>query len=197
MNEVSEFLSANPDMGHIFHEFAAQYSSLAEVWENSPHSGWMLWVLYKRNYRNAEKLERYLGWLREQIVDYDDAVTAQLRQRYVDFHSGYVEELEEELKRGGVTKPDARFRRFISAWLAARFASDYVLNNKVADAQFNNLFMKFEKAQEGIELQIPVFDEVSLRLDGLKEQADRLREFMGNPFALAQADDFHYGRSLG
>jgi hypothetical protein len=31
----------------------------------------------------------------------------------------------------------------------------------------------------------------------LKEQADKLRETVGNPFEFAEADDFFYGKGIG
>lgn len=197
MSQVAKFLSHHPDMGQAFREFASQYSSLAEVWANCPNSGWMLWILYKRNYRNAEKIERYIDWLREQIIGDNDEATAAHELRHTDAHKGYSEQLEEELKTGRMPEADVRFRRFISAWLTARHASDFVLNNKVADAQLNNLFTRIINAQEGIELHVPDIDEVELRLACLREQADSLRKAIGNPFTFAGANDFYYGKGMG
>lgn len=195
MNEVSEFLSTNPDMGHVFHEFAAQYSSLADVWENSPHSDWMLWILYKRKYRNAEKLERYIDWLREQVQQHGSEDMVEMRLQDFDAHKGWsLEHLEEDLKAKRITQAEARHRRFISAWLMAREGSAFILRERVIDAIWDRGAQMMAFALDGEELHVPDVDETTIMIDGLKEQADKLREFVGNPFAAQRPEDFYYGR---
>lgn len=195
MNEVEEFLSAHPDMGPVFREFATQYSSLAEVWENSSHSGWMLWILYKQKYRNAENLERYIEWLREQIQQNINESMVTLRLKEFDQFKGWtVEQLEEDLKAKRITEADVRYRRFISAWYMALHGSGFVLDERVTDAEWERLGVKLEQALAGEELQVPEVDADQIRLTGLKEQADKLREFLENPFAPQRMEDFYYGR---
>lgn len=195
MNEVAEFSAANPDMGPVFREFATQYSSLAEVWENCPHSDWMLWILYKRKYRNAERLEKYVEWLREQVQQHMSEKIVELRLDDFDYHRGWsIEDLEEDLKAKRITQADARYRRFISAWHMARHGSGFILNNRVEDAEWDKITAKLTFALEGEELHVPDVNEAEIRIAGLKEQADKLREFIGNPFAPERAEDFYYGR---
>lgn len=182
-------------MGPVFTEFATQYSSLAEVWRNCQHAGWMLWIIYKQKYRNAEKLERYVAWLREQIQQNINVTMVELRLEEFDCYGGWtIEQLEEDLKAKRITEADVRYRRFISAWNKALHGSGFILDQNVMDAKLGRLDVWLEQAVEGEELQVPEVDEVQIRLSGLKEQSDKLREFLGNPFAPQRMEDFYYGR---
>src|SRR5438874_2319982 len=60
MTEVREFLYSNPDVGSSFREFALNYETLSDVWTNCPRPDWMLDLLKRRNYRDAEKVEPYI-----------------------------------------------------------------------------------------------------------------------------------------
>lgn len=196
MSEVNEFLSRHPDMGTEFREFAAQYETLAEVWNNCPRSHWMLWILYKTKYRNGEKLERYIDWLSEQTLDSNEDELEETRRRHFNYKGG-TQKLEEEGKAGGLSETEVRWRRFNWTWWIATEATKFVLDDKVATAQFNNRTKRLLMAEAGIDLQVGDFDETEIRLALLKEQSDKLRETVGNPFELAGADDFHYGRRIG
>jgi hypothetical protein len=190
MNEVNEFLSKNPDMGTEFQSFAAQYATLADVWENCPRSNWMLWLLYKHNYRNGEKLESYIDSLSEQIDDIDENELERTRQRHFNY-KGYIGELEKERETGRLSQHEVMRRRFIWTWLTARHATQFILDSKVARIQFNNWTEKFLMAEAGVDFQVADFDETEVRLTLLKEQADKLRETMGNPFEFLGTDDFY------
>ena len=69
MTEVGEFLYTNSDIGSNLREFALGYETLSDVWANCPRPDWMLDILKRRNYRNAEKVEPYIDALSEQIDD--------------------------------------------------------------------------------------------------------------------------------
>lgn len=195
MNEVAQFISDNPDMGPVFREFATQYSSLAEVWDNCLHSDWMLWILYKRKYRNSEKLERYNEWLREQLQQHRSEQIVKLRLADFDAAKGWsAEHITEDLKANRITPAEARFRRWISAWHLARYGSGLLLNERVSDARWNKISEELEYALAGKNLHVPDVDEVTIRTTALREQSDKLRELIGNPFAPEKAEDFYYGR---
>lgn len=50
MNEVIEFLDKH-NACQAGRDFASQYNTLAEVWENCPRSDWLLWMLRRANVR--------------------------------------------------------------------------------------------------------------------------------------------------
>jgi len=195
MSEVTEFLYANPDMEPVFQEFVTQYSSLAEVWENCPRSDWMLWILYKRKYRNAEPLEKYIAWLREQVQQNGNKKRMEMRLKAFDARTGWSkEQIKEDLEAQRITQAEAGYRRFISAWGTATHVSDFVLDQKITDAKLNNLYDAFKNALPDEEVHVPNIDDVGIRIAGLKEQAEKLKEILGNPFELERPEDFYYGR---
>jgi hypothetical protein len=196
ISEVTEFLSRNPDIGAEFREFALRYETLADVWKNCPRSNWMFRILNRCNYRNGEKLEGYIDWLSEQIDDANESALEEIRQRYFNY-KGYVKQLEIEGQAGKLPQTEVRRRRFIWTRIVAEHATGYVLDNKVARAQFDKFTERFLIAVAGEDSQIPDFDEIEIRLVLLKEQADKLRESMGNPFEFPAVDDFYYGKGIG
>ena len=52
-------------------------------------------------------------------------------------------------------------------------------------------------AQAGEELLVPDVDDEEVGLVTLREQADKLREVIGNPFTHVAVDDFYSGTGLG
>jgi hypothetical protein len=192
MSEVTEFLSYNSHISPALREFAMQYSSLAEVWVNCPNSLWMLRILYDRKYRNFERLERYIEWLREQIQQNDDErMIGQELQQLETFKQWADKQIEEDLQAERITRAEAIYRRFKNACEMAGRVSLYILTEKDTDAKLDNLYERYKGADEG--LYVPVVDEAKISIAGLKEQADKLREFVGNPFTPEGAEDFYYG----
>ena len=183
-------------MGTEFRGFAAQYGALAEVWQHCPHSDWMLWILYKRKYRNAEKLEKYIDWLSEQISDPNEDELEETRRRHFNYEA-CNKTLEEHGNGGTPSETEVRRCRFNCTWITARDATSFLLEDKVATAHFNKRNERFLMAQAGIDLQVGDFDETEMRLALLKEQADKLRETIGNPFESVGLDDFYYGSGIG
>ncbi|HEY0005813.1 MAG TPA: hypothetical protein VGB17_13595 [Pyrinomonadaceae bacterium] len=180
MSEVTEFLRANPDMGPEFQEFATRYSSLAEVWENCPRSDWMLWILGKRTYPNAEQLEKCIAWLRDQVEEHSKN-KMEMRLKATDARIGWsLEQIKEDLEAKKITEAEATHRRFISTLSMAINISKFVLDEKVTDTKLNNLYLK--NAPEGKGMHIPNMDEIEIKSAGSKEQAEQLRQLLGNPF---------------
>lgn len=195
MSEVTEFLSENPDMGQAFQEFATQHQTLAEVWGNCARSDWLLWILYKRKYRNAEKLERYIGWLRNQVQEYDDKEIVEMWLTDFDAYKVYsAEQIDKDLEQGTITQGDARYSRFIGAWSMAYSVSDFVLHKSVDKAIWSNIGKRMARALAGEELHPSDIDAVEIRFAGMKNQAGKLRELIGNPFVPERSEDFYYGR---
>jgi hypothetical protein len=195
MNEVAEFVSNNQDMGEEFQEFASRYSSFSELWRDCPDSRWMLLILRKRYYCNSEKLERYIDWLSEQIDDVNATQLAEIRRQYFSY-KGCVSQFKKDVDARKVSLSEATFRRFICTWNIAFDASLYVIKDRVETTQFNNATAPVVFAGLGEEFQNPPFDEVELKRAMLKDQADKLREVIGNPFMYAGLDDFCYDRDI-
>jgi len=149
----------------------------ADAWENCPRSDSMLRMLLERNYRNSEKLEQFLDWLSEQIKGSDEDET---RHKHFGPHKGYAQHLDERVKAGTMDQTEARSRRFISAWGTASYAITNLTWSRKVVAAYRAA--KRESAEEGKELSVPAIEN-NLRLAALREQADKLREIIGNPFA--------------
>lgn len=162
MTEVNDFLSRNPDIGSQFRNFAAQHETLRDVWKNCPAWYWMLDLLDRCHYRNAEKLERYIDRQSEHIEDVSD-----------------------------VAIEATRLRHFIWARIVAHEASDFIYWDKIDRVRFNNACAPIIDAEVGIESALT--DETEVGRNVLRQQADELRELLGNPFQFAGANDFSYG----
>lgn len=122
MSEASDSSSQHPDMGPEFRDFAAQYGSLAEVWQHCPHADWMLRILYKCKYRNAEKLESYIDWLSEQISDPNEDELWEIRRRHFNYEA-CNKTLEEEVNGGKPNETEVRRYRFNCTWITAHDAT--------------------------------------------------------------------------
>jgi hypothetical protein len=166
-------------------EFAAKYKTPSEMWKNCNRPDWMLWILYEHNYRNAEKLERYIDWLRDQVK----YVSEELLRGYFSYE-GCVKQFDKDVNARNANQSKARRRRFMCTWHTAFDSVGYVLQDKVERAEFNHHAEPIINAEVGINLPATDFDEIELRLAVLREQADKLREIIGNPFELAGVNDF-------
>lgn len=189
MTEVNQFLLRNPDIGSELRDFAAQHETLREVWENCPEWYWMLDLLNRCPYRNAEKLERYIDRQSEHIEDVSDTAIEATRQRHFNYRPG-AKQIEAEKEAGSFSPREARRRRFIWARIVAHEASAFIFRDKIERANFNNACAPIMTAEMGIEL--PLTDETEVGRSVLRQQADELREILGNPFQFAYANDFDY-----
>ena len=164
----------------------------ADAWENCLRSDSMLRMLRDCNYRNAEKLEQFLDWLSEQVKGSDEEET---RRKHFGPHKGYSQQLEKDVKEGRMTWLEARRRRFDSASSRAFYAiSNLTWSRRVVGAYH---VAKRQSAAKGKEPSVPAIEN-SLKLAALREQADKLREIIGNPFALpVPAEDFYCGNGFG
>lgn len=190
MTEVNNFLSRNPDIGSEFREFAIQHETLRDVWNNCPLWYWMLDLLDRCQYRNAENLERYIDRQSEHIEDVSDAAIEATRVSYCNYQAG-SKQIQKEWESGNLSLREARRRRFIWARIVAYEASGFIFRDKVDRARFNKVCQSIIDVEVGIELRLP--DEADVGRNVLKQQADELREILGNPFQFSRTNDFDYG----
>jgi hypothetical protein len=190
MTEVNEFLARNNDIGSEFRDFLAQHETLRDVWKDCPMWWWMLDLLDRCHYRNAEKVERFIDRQSRHIEDVSDAAIEATRQRYFNYQSG-AKQIEAEAEAGTISRTEARRRRFIWARIVAYEASGFILRDKMDRVRFNNACAPIIDAEMDIEL--PLTDETQVGLSVLRRQTDELREILGNPFQFAAANDFGYG----
>jgi hypothetical protein len=185
MTEVGEFLYTNSDIGSNLREFALGYETLSDVWANCPRPDWMLDILKRRKYRNAEKVEPYIDALSEQIDDVSEQGREWARRAHFNYQPG-VRQLEEEVESGKLSRSEASRRRFIWVWITAYEATRYIFEDKIARFHFDNLF---EQIVGKDVVRITDVDEIEFRCTLLHNQADLLRKSVGNPFRLA--NDFY------
>ena len=192
MNEVKEFLFNNPDISPVLREFLAEHSSLADAWAKCKNSYWMLLLLDRRKYRNVEILERYIEWLLDKVRQNDENLLAQELQQLKGYKQWVDKQIDEGLEAKRMTQAEAVYRRYSSAYGMARNLCKYVLKKKFLEAELENRYEKYRTATEGsnpLKVGQPVIDDPTL-----KEQADKLRELIGNPFTPEGAGDFYYGK---
>jgi hypothetical protein len=189
MTEVNDFLSRNPDIGSEFRDFAAKHETLRDVWKDCPVWYWMLDLLDRSHYRNAEKVERYIDRQTGHIEDVSDEAIEATRQRHFNYQSG-AKQIEAEAEAGGLSPRETRRRRFIWARIVAYEASGFIFRDKIERVRFNNACAPIISAEVGIEL--PLTDETEVGPSVLRQQADELREILGNPFQFSHANDFDY-----
>jgi hypothetical protein len=190
MTDVKDFLSRNPDIESEFRDFAAQYETLRDVWKVCPVWYWMLDLIDRCHYRNVEKLERYIDRQSERIQDVSDAAMEATRLRHFNYKPG-ARQIQAEEEAGSISPAEARRRRFIWARIVAYEASDFIFRDKIDRVRFNNACAPIINAEMGIELALK--DETEVCRSVLRQQADELREILGNPFQFAGSNDFCNG----
>jgi hypothetical protein len=178
MTEVAEFLYSNSDIGSNFREFASVYETLSDVWAQCPRPDWMLDILKRRNFGEAEKLERYIDSLSEQIDDVNEQGREWAQRAHFNYHPG-VRQLEEEVESGKLSQSEARRRRLIWVQIVAYEATRYIFDDKVARFQFDSFF---EQIVDKDAVPITDSDEIEFRCTLLNNQAELLRKSVGDPF---------------
>jgi hypothetical protein len=173
-----------------FGEFTAKYNSTSELWKNCNRPDWMLWVLYEHHYRNAEKLEKFIEWLTGQVEIFDENFKEELLRGHFNYN-GCVKQFEEDMKSEKINDSEARRRRFMCTWNTAFNAIGFVLEHKTEKAEFNHHVDPILAKDVGIEMPASNFNEVEYRRSVFREQADKLREIIGNPFEFAGVNDFY------
>ncbi len=181
MTEVNDFLSRNPDLGSELRDFVRQHETLRDVWGRCPAWYWMLDLLDRCHYRNAEGLEKYIDRQSQHIEDVSEEAIEATWQMHFSYQQG-AKQIEAEVEAGVIGPSEARRRRFIWARIVA---------HEIERVRFNNACAPIIEAEVGIEL--PLTDETEVGRSVLTQQADELREIHGNPFQFDAPNDFYNG----
>jgi hypothetical protein len=197
MNEVQAFCQEHPDMGKDFCDFATQYETLAEVWEHCQDVSDMLWILYKRQYTNADKLKDFILSVyntdSDRIVHKETENRAEKAQVYI---LSFKEEMEKQVADGLIREDESKLRVGAVALHESVDAYRIILKEALERAIWNNAVDKIILKDVGIVIRSEEPDLNQIRSNKMKLLANKLREVIGNPFHFAHWDDFYHGRSF-
>jgi hypothetical protein len=168
-----------------FQEFVKRNSTLINFWDECPDSLWMLRLLLNyQNYCAPEKVDRYTNWLRDWVKGDRTEEEAAFDLRDFTPRTEHIEELEQSIE-GGTAYDNDRRSSLINSLVIALSKSERALGIKETDAILEYFNIRFMSGLRGDSTKMPESDRRSVRIKCLEEQADKLRELLGNPFLSA------------
>lgn len=166
-----------------FQELVKRHPTLINFWDECPDSLRMLGLLLSyHNYCRPERVDRYTNWLRIWIKDNRAEEEAAFDLREFEPHTGHIKEIENSVEEGSTTYDDANRMNLINSLVIALSKTKRALDIKEADAAVEYFNTRFAAGYRGDAAKIPELELGAVRIQFLKEQADKLREFVGNPF---------------
>lgn len=171
---------------------AEAHPDLGDFWEHCERGDCMLTLLEATGYQNADKVWKFLEVIREeQKRKKGDANLEQWRENLYTTIREHAEEVEEAERKGYAVPGYARRAKWVSAYVWSDYYAQDIAQREKADAGF----------KAGIQAAISGNNEsesheafnVAARaafVGTMKQQADLLREMLGNPFHRRSGEEF-------